>query len=69
MEDIHAEYPSNLYYATSGKQMVFDIFIPSLKLAIEYQGEQHFKNIYNTTEDSRMSQQERFSWKRKQVDN
>ena len=26
--------------------MELDIFIPDLNLAFEYQGEQHFKNIY-----------------------
>lgn len=31
---------------SSGRQVELDIFIPQLSLAFEYQGKQHYKNIY-----------------------
>lgn len=42
VQDVHVNYlhPDLLY--STGKHVELDIFIPSLKLAIEYHGEQHF---------------------------
>jgi len=46
-----------LKFSQSGKKMPLDIFIPSLALAIEYQGEQHYKANYLF--GNHFSQQER----------
>jgi hypothetical protein len=48
--DIFFNYPSTeIRYPNSDAPMQLDVFVPSLKLAVEYQGEQHFKSqhIYN----------------------
>lgn len=39
-------HPGLLY--RSGKIMELDIFIPSLKLAFEYQGQQHYQNMMHS---------------------
>lgn len=42
--DIHMNYQlHHARFSESSESMQLDIFIPSLKLAIEYQGMQHFK--------------------------
>lgn len=42
-QDIHFNYSHPTFvFEDSLKPMIFDIFIPSLKVAFEYQGEQHF---------------------------
>jgi len=42
-EEIEWDYPHpELRFKPSGYMMQLDIFVPSLNLAIEYQGEQHF---------------------------
>eukprot|EP01114_Cavostelium_apophysatum_P017812 TRINITY_DN5375_c0_g1_i1.p1 TRINITY_DN5375_c0_g1~~TRINITY_DN5375_c0_g1_i1.p1 ORF type:complete len:517 (-),score=158.27 TRINITY_DN5375_c0_g1_i1:2205-3755(-) len=51
-QDVLANYlhPDMTY--TSGKLMELDIFIPSLRLAFEYQGEQHFYRHLNENEEA-----------------
>lgn len=43
--DVHIEYihPHNLY-SSSGKAMEFDVFIPQVGMALEYQGKQHYQS-------------------------
>jgi hypothetical protein len=36
-------YPHNLRRKSTGKKMQLDIYIPSINLAVEYQGEQHYE--------------------------
>lgn len=43
--DIHLNYPHPiLKFEKSGRKMEFDVYIPSKKLAFEYQGIQHKEN-------------------------
>lgn len=53
--DIHVSYHHpQLLYANSRKPMELDIFIPSLSIAFEYQGRQHYTNdIRHRTESSK----------------
>ena len=45
-EDIYANFPHpTIRFVNSNKKMELDIFIPSLKIAFEYQGAHHYKNI------------------------
>jgi hypothetical protein len=45
--DIYEDYKHpQLFHNVTGRNMELDIYIPDLSLAFEYQGEQHFKNIY-----------------------
>lgn len=37
--------PTNMAYPSTAAKMELDIYIPSLSLAIEYQGEQHFNDL------------------------
>eukprot|EP01114_Cavostelium_apophysatum_P024809 TRINITY_DN9863_c0_g1_i2.p1 TRINITY_DN9863_c0_g1~~TRINITY_DN9863_c0_g1_i2.p1 ORF type:complete len:208 (-),score=38.57 TRINITY_DN9863_c0_g1_i2:86-658(-) len=48
--DIHINYFSDLRFADSKKSIQFDVFVPSLSLAIEYQGKQHFHSEYHLSE-------------------
>ena len=41
---------------SSGQQMELDIYIESLKLAIEYQGEQHFRPVPHLTKNLQQQQ-------------
>jgi hypothetical protein len=47
--EIYGNYPLTEIRYKSGEPIQLDIFVPSLKLAIEYQGEQHYQSdhIYN----------------------
>jgi len=36
----------DLIHTNSGKPMELDVFVPALKLALEFQGEQHYHQIY-----------------------
>jgi len=43
--DVHSNYVHPSFtFSESKKAMTFDIFIPSLKLALEHQGEHHYRN-------------------------
>ena len=44
-------HPSFLKRKETGKTLELDIFIPKLKLAIEYNGKQHYFDVYNNPKD------------------
>src|SRR5688500_15212312 len=50
---IRQDYRSRDLVFPSGKQMELDIFLPALKLALEYQGQPHFgvNQIYGSARD------------------
>lgn len=53
-QDVHFNYLHPTFaFKDSLKPMTFDIFIPSLKVAFEYQGEQHFHktNLFGESEN------------------
>eukprot|EP01114_Cavostelium_apophysatum_P019814 TRINITY_DN6476_c0_g1_i1.p1 TRINITY_DN6476_c0_g1~~TRINITY_DN6476_c0_g1_i1.p1 ORF type:complete len:606 (-),score=129.46 TRINITY_DN6476_c0_g1_i1:43-1860(-) len=55
--DIHVNYIHEaLKYARSGLSMELDIYIPSLSLAFEYQGEQHYIEQSITNNDLQLQQ-------------
>ncbi len=39
-------YHPSLVYKATNRPMQFDIFLPSLQLAFEYQGIQHYQDLY-----------------------
>lgn len=46
-EDIHVEFKHPEAFHSSGKPMELDLYIPSLGIAFEYQGQQHYqKSIF-----------------------
>ena len=36
----------NMHYSFSGIHMELDVYISSIKLAVEYQGQQHYRPFY-----------------------
>ena len=45
-EEVIEEYTHPLFISPAGGTLIFDLFIPSLNLAFEYQGEQHYQELY-----------------------
>ncbi len=57
-EDIHINYKHpTVNHPNSNQPIEFDIYIPSLNLAIEYQGEHHYKPDFRNTELFQLQQQ------------
>lgn len=48
--DMYEDYKHPDLQYTSGRSVELDIFVPKLNLAIEYQGAQHYHNIYSWTD-------------------
>ena len=46
LEDIYEDYMHLELEHSSGRHVQFDVFIPNLNLGLEYQGEQHYMNVY-----------------------
>src|SRR5690242_4145432 len=44
--DIYEDYKHPQLKYTSGRPLELDIFVPTLSLAVEYQGEQHYHSVY-----------------------
>jgi len=44
--EVHEDYIHQHLYFKSGQNIQFDVFLEQEKLAFEYQGEQHFRDIY-----------------------
>jgi hypothetical protein len=62
------EYRSdNIRFKKSGRKMEFDIFIPSLNVAIEYQGLQHFMPMSNWGGESAFSSIQKRDKEKRQV--
>lgn len=59
--DVHYNYKWDVTYDNSNRKIELDIFIPELKLAIEYNGEQHYHlhEHFHRSEDVFLKQQER----------
>lgn len=49
--------PDNLRFS-SGRPIELDVYFPSLHLAFEYQGKQHYKNIYSLGDQKMISERD-----------
>ncbi len=47
VEEIREDFPHpQLVYAKTKRPMQFDMYIPTLLLAVEYQGKQHYEDLF-----------------------
>jgi len=61
--NIHMDFKhSGLQYYGTHREMELDVYIPSLNLAIEYQGEQHYMHhhVYGSPEEQRKRDEEKY---------
>lgn len=43
-EQVHFNYNAEVFWSNTKKRMEFDLYAPRISLALEYQGEQHYKD-------------------------
>ena len=58
MAAIHEDYKHPKVKFKSRKSTELDVYIPELNLALEYQGEHHFRNVYPLTDLTTTSQRD-----------
>ena len=56
--EVLEEYVSQDLQFQSGHNMQFDVFVPKYNLAFEYQGEQHYQDIYSVGNSWLISQRD-----------
>ena len=56
---VHEDYQHPNLFFSSGKQMELDVFVPQYSLAVEYQGEHHFKNVYAIGEQRSVAERDK----------
>jgi hypothetical protein len=57
--DVYEDYKHSELRFASGRCMELDVYAPQLSLAIEYQGEQHYKNIYPFMEQKQHAERDK----------